>query len=98
MENTVVNNFDVASNQDEMSFGQWFVTYLITAIPIVGFIMLFVWAFGSGTNPNKANWAKASLILIAIGVVIGILLFLVMGFAIGGLIMSILGEMPAEGM
>ena len=42
--------------------GEWLVTYLITAIPLVGLIMLFVWAFGSETNPNKANWAKAILL------------------------------------
>ncbi len=98
MEKLLENNFGLEPNLNDLSMGQWFVTYLITAIPIVGFIMLFVWAFSSGTNPNKANWAKASLILLAIAVVIGILLFLVMGLAIGGSVMSILGDMPAEGM
>ena len=33
----------------------WIITILITAIPLVGFIMLFVWAFGSNENPNKSN-------------------------------------------
>lgn len=55
--------------------GEWFITMLITAIPIVGLIMLFVWAFGSGTNTNKANWAKASLIWMLIAGVIGFLFF-----------------------
>jgi hypothetical protein len=48
----------------------WIITILITAIPLVGFIMLFVWAFGSNENPNKSNWAKASLIWVAIGMVL----------------------------
>ena len=48
----------------------WIITILITAIPLVGFIMLFVWAFGSNENPNKSNWAKASLIWVAIVMVL----------------------------
>lgn len=45
-----------------MSVGDWMITMLITAIPIVGLVMLFVWAFGDNENPTKSNWAKASLI------------------------------------
>ncbi len=48
-----------------MSIGEWMLTLLITAIPIVGIAMLFVWGFGSQTNPTKANFAKASLIFAA---------------------------------
>ena len=40
-----------------MSIGDWIITNLIVAIPIVGFVMLFVWGFGSNTQPSKANWA-----------------------------------------
>ncbi|TXK74397.1 hypothetical protein FU659_29630 [Paenibacillus sp. N3.4] len=46
------------------------ITILLLAIPIVNIIMLFVWAFGGETNPSKANYAKASLIWAAIGIVI----------------------------
>ncbi len=53
-----------------ISLGEWIITLLITAIPLVGFIMLFVWGFSSGTNPTKANFAKASLIFVAIGIVL----------------------------
>ena len=49
-----------------MSVTDWFVTILVYAIPIVGFVMLFVWAFGGNTNENRANMAKAMLIWIAI--------------------------------
>lgn len=51
-----------------ITLGSWIVTILITLIPIVNIIMLFVWAFSSSTNPCKANWAKASLIIGAIGI------------------------------
>jgi hypothetical protein len=64
---------------EPVKVGDWFVTILITAIPLVGLIMLFVWAFGSGTNPNKANWAKASLIWCLVGIVLGILFIVIFG-------------------
>lgn len=64
-----------ASN--EVSFGEWFLTIFLTAIPLVGIVLLFVWAFGSTTNPSKANWAKASLAWAAIGIVIYLIVFVV---------------------
>ena len=66
----------------EISIGEWMVTLLLTYLPLVNIVMLFVWAFGSGTNPTKANWAKASLIWMLIGVVIAILFIMVIGTAI----------------
>jgi purine-cytosine permease-like protein len=67
-----------------MSVKDWLVTSLIMIIPLVGFIMLFVWAFGDGTNPNKANWAKASLLMSVIAIGFSILIFAVVGAAILG--------------
>lgn len=67
-----------------MSVKDWVITSLIMIIPLVGFIMLFVWAFGDGTNPNKANWAKAALILTVVAVVFYMLLFAVVGAAFLG--------------
>lgn len=64
-----------------MKTSEWVVTFIITAIPLVGLIMLFVWGFGSGANPNKANWAKAALLLYAILIVVYILLFVILGVA-----------------
>ncbi len=64
-----------------ITVGEWFITILITAIPLVGLIMLFVWAFSTGTNPAKGNWAKAMLIWAAIIVVLYIILFATVGMA-----------------
>ena len=63
------------SSEKPVSVGDWIVTILLMAIPLVGFIMLFVWAFGSNTPASKANWAKASLIWMLIGIVLGIALW-----------------------
>lgn len=55
-----------------VDLGDWLVTFLLTAIPVVGFVLLCVWAFGRQTLPSKANWAKAVLVLYALGLAIGI--------------------------
>ena len=70
-----------STNQVPVKTGEWVLTFLITTIPIVGFIMLFVWAFGNGTNESKANWAKASLIWFAIIIGIYVLFALIFGAA-----------------
>jgi len=67
-----------------VSVGDWLITILITAIPLVNIIMLFVWAFGGGVNPSKANWAKASLLWIAIAIVMAIIVIAVFGAAFLG--------------
>ena len=63
-----------------ISVGEWVITIIIIAIPIVGFIMLFIWGFGSDTQPSKANWAKATLIMIGISIVLS---FLFLGSLLG---------------
>ena len=70
-----MNEFE-NQNQNPMSVKDWLITLLIMAIPVVGLIMLFVYAFGNNGNVNRQNWAKAQLIVMAI----------VLGFVILGLI------------
>ncbi|WP_282936554.1 hypothetical protein [Paenibacillus sp. RC67] len=48
----------------------WMLTMLLLAIPVVNLIMLFVWAFGGGANPSKANYAKAGLLWAVIAIVL----------------------------
>ncbi len=47
--------------------------------------MLFVWGFGDG-NKSRANYCKATLIWIAIGIGISILLSLILGAWISNLV------------
>ncbi len=58
------------TNNNTVSVGNWMLTLLLMCIPLVNLIMLFVWAFGSSTPASKANWAKASLIWLVIGIVL----------------------------
>ncbi len=69
-------------NTQPLSTKDWLITLIITAIPIIGFIMLFVWAFSGGTNVNKANWAKAALLLMAILIALSFLFSLIFGAGI----------------
>ena len=48
-----------------ISLGEWIITFIVLAIPLVNIIMLFVWGFSSGTNPSKQNFCRAALILYA---------------------------------
>lgn len=74
-----INNFQshiISKDEGEVvKLGDWMITLLITGIPVLGLIMLFVWAFSKGENPSKRNWARANLIWIAISTVLVIILF-----------------------
>lgn len=63
-------------------------TLFLVGIPLVGFILMLVWAFGSDTNPSKSAWAKATLLWGVIATVITlvfyVIFFVVLGMA-GGL-------------
>jgi len=58
-----------------MSVKDWVITSLIMMIPCVGIIMTFVWAFSSDGNLNKKNYARATLIIMAISIVLGLILY-----------------------
>lgn len=70
------------TEQQPVSVGNWMLTILIMAIPLVNLIMLLVWAFSSGTPLSKSNWAKATLLWILIMIVIGVLFGIVGGMGI----------------
>jgi hypothetical protein len=54
---------------------------LIAAIPMVGLIMICIYAFGNDPdqNPNRKNWAKAQLIIMALFFALAIGLMIVFG-------------------
>ncbi len=65
-----------------LSVGDYIKMMLLMFIPIVNFVFLFIWAFGKEANMNKKNFAKATLILSAISIVLWlIMLGLMMGFS-----------------
>lgn len=65
-----------------VSLGDWILTLIVLAIPIVGIVMLFVWGFSSGTNPSKQNYCRAALILAAVFLVLWVLFAATFGAAL----------------
>ncbi len=83
--------------EEPVSFKNWLFTLalpillLFIPIPFVGplayIVILFIWAFGNNTNPNKKNWARANLIVTAIVLVLSIIFVaLIFSFMMDGTI------------
>jgi len=52
------------------------------SIPCVNIIMMFVWAFGSGTNKSKSNFFKANLVWTLIWTVLAVIMVIVFSVSI----------------
>lgn len=64
-----------------VSIGQFFGYTLLFSVPLIGFIMLLVTAFGSGNSISLKNYAKSMLIWYVIGIVFTVIMF-ILGFAL----------------
>ncbi|HBQ58878.1 MAG TPA: hypothetical protein DD671_04445 [Balneolaceae bacterium] len=51
-----------------LSLKDWVISLIISVIPLIGIVMLLIWAFSDNINPNKKNWARGMLILYVIGI------------------------------
>lgn len=70
------------SKYEPITTGGYIGIMLLMCIPIVGIILAIVWAFGGCKKVNKRNLARATLIMM----VIGLILSLIFGVAIKGLV------------
>jgi len=63
------------NDRNYISVGSWMLMMLVTAIPIVGLIMILVWAF-TGENESRKNYYKAILMwfLILVALIVGFVL------------------------
>ncbi len=68
-----------------LSVGQYIGMFILSAIPLVGFILTLVWAFGSDVNKNKKNYARAVLIMALIAIGLSIIIALLFGGLIGSM-------------
>lgn len=63
---------------EHITLGDWIATLLIlSCVPCVNIVMLFVWAFGTNVNPSKKTFCQAVLILGAIVCILYALFFIV---------------------
>lgn len=72
----------------DVSFGMWLGMMVLPFIPLIGFpvfvVLLFVWAFGAESSQTMKNWARATLI-------VGVILLIVMGFFMGDILEQMAG-------
>ena len=62
-----------------MTTGDWFVTLLILALPLVNIIMYLVWAFSSTGNLNRRNYCRAVLLWFLVGIGLLVVFMMVAG-------------------
>ena len=72
---------NVSAQQDLklMSPKEWALTIFLASLPIIGFILVLVWAFDTSTDLQKKNWAKGTLLLMVIYFILAMLFLFVFG-------------------
>lgn len=53
-----------------MTLGDWMLTLLLLYLPIVNIVMLIIWSVDSKTSTTKKHFAWATLIFMAIGIIL----------------------------
>lgn len=66
----------------------WAITIFVINLPLIGLIMLFVWAFSNDGNLVRQNFAKGYLLFMLLALVIAF--FILLSF--GGMIFSNLDQ------
>ena len=77
----------VQKSDAPLGVGQYIGMFLLMCVPILNIVLLFMWSFGKAVNINKRNFARASLVLAAIGLI----LWIVLGGAIMGAMSDMIG-------
>ena len=72
-------------DRNYVSVGSWMGMMFVTAIPVIGLLMILVWAF-AGENESRKNYFRAILSWVLIMVVLAVA---------AGVVLTQLGGMPA---
>ncbi|MCI2174542.1 MAG: hypothetical protein LKK47_01560 [Bifidobacterium thermacidophilum] len=66
------------------SLGGWIGTVILSAIPLVGFILLICWAAGMGgaEHQDRRNWALAQIIVQVVAIVLVVIISAASGFSL----------------
>jgi hypothetical protein len=70
---------DPVSLDKPLSVLQYLGMFVLLAIPILGIILVFKWAFGKSVNTNKRNYARAVLIMFIIMFILSIVFSVIYG-------------------
>ena len=60
---------------EPLTLGRTIGTLLAGAVPLIGWIVLLIWAFESGAEPNRRTLARGCLVVKAIGLALVVLLY-----------------------
>ena len=71
-------------DNNRITVSDWMLTVFIASLPLVGIIMLFVWAFSNNVPESKANWAKAMLLWSLIVIILVAVFMTIFGGAFFG--------------
>jgi hypothetical protein len=69
-----------------MTVGEWMLTLLVLAIPLVNLVMYLVWAFSGTGNVNRRNFCRASIYWVLI--IVGLWLAVAVLAAVAGVVTS----------
>ena len=75
--------------REVMSVGSYILMFILSSIPIVNVICWIVWLVSPDTNQNKKNYIKATIVIYAISILIGIAAAVFM--AVAGISLAELG-------
>jgi heme/copper-type cytochrome/quinol oxidase subunit 2 len=81
---------DDPTTEKPLTTGEWFITLLVLALPVIGLIMYFVWGFGDG-NRSRRNFCRATLLWFAI--IFGLACLAFAGFLLLGGTLAALSQM-----
>ncbi len=73
-----------------LSPGQYALYIFLAGLPLVGVILLLVWAFSAGGNIHQKNWAKGMLLIMVI--IYGLIILSFLGIFSLGLLGGILSD------
>jgi len=73
----------VERNPEVISTGGYIGSALLMCVPVIGLVIFILWACGVCKSVNRRNYARATLILWAVGLVLGIIIYLLLRYAIG---------------
>lgn len=62
------------------SVKDWVITFLITSVPCIGFIMLIIWALSGDEADFKTNYARGCLLFLIIIMIISFVISFMIGF------------------
>lgn len=88
MENSTTTPIDkINENPPPLTPGQYALYIFLGGLPLVGIILLLVWAFGGDGNIHRTNWAKGMLLITLISIALVALIFIFFGsvFALSSL-------------